>query len=89
MFITSNMKRNLISFSVFDNKGFKFICGDSMIKILKGSLVVIKADLRKSNGLYYVLGTTISASATLVTPYNHLPDSHDKSVPKDLTKSKI
>ena len=48
------MKRNLISLSVFNNKGYKFTCGDSMLKISKGSLVVIKVDLRKSNGLYFV-----------------------------------
>lgn len=60
-----------------------------ILKISKGSLVVIKADLQKSNGLYYVRGTTIIAFATPMTPNNHLPNSHDKSAPKDLTNSKI
>jgi len=54
------MKRNPISLSVFDDKGYKYSGGGGVLKISKGSQVVIKADLRKTNGLYYVRGTTIT-----------------------------
>lgn len=57
------MKRNVISLSVFDDKGYKFSSGDGVLKITKDSLVLIKADMRKENGLYYVGGTTITSCA--------------------------
>jgi hypothetical protein len=62
------MKRNLVSLSFFDGKGYHYSGGDSCLKIIKGSLVVMKADLRKSSGLYYLRGSTISGSAAPVIP---------------------
>lgn len=75
------MKRNLISLSVFDNKGYKYSGGDGVLKVSKGSLVVIKADLRKSNGLYYLRGTTIIGSASPVTSPTSLLENSSTSSP--------
>ena len=48
------MKRNLISMSALDAKGYKYSGGDSVLKVTKGSLVVMKGDLSSTNGLYYL-----------------------------------
>ena len=40
------MKRNLLSCSTFDRKGYKYYGGDGVLKVSKGSLIVMKADLR-------------------------------------------
>ena len=39
------MKRNLISVSALDAKGHKYSGGDSVLKVTKGSLIVMKGDL--------------------------------------------
>lgn len=56
------MKRNLISFSILDCKEYKYADRHIALKIIKGSLVVMKSDLRKPNRLHYlrskILGTT-------------------------------
>ena len=48
------MKRNLISMSALDAKGYKYSGGDSVLKVTKGSLIVMKGDLSSTNGLYYL-----------------------------------
>ena len=48
------MKRNLISVSALDAKGYKYSGGNSVLKVTKGSLVVMKGDLSSNNGLYYL-----------------------------------
>ena len=60
------MKRNLISMSALDAKGYKYSGGDSVLKVTKGSLIVMKGDLSSTNGLYYLRGSTVSGNATLV-----------------------
>lgn len=57
------MKRNLISLSALDDKGFKYSGGGGVLKVTKGSLIVMKGDLRKANSLYYLRGTTVSGTA--------------------------
>ena len=46
------IKRNLISISALDAKGYKYSGVDSVLKVTKGSLVVMKGDLSLTNGLY-------------------------------------
>jgi len=48
-----SMSRNLISLSTLDTKGYKYSAGDGVIKVTKGSLVVMKGDLKSAN--LYVL----------------------------------
>jgi hypothetical protein len=46
-----SMSRNLISLSTLDMKGYKYTVGDGVMKVTKGSLVVIKDEL-KAEKLY-------------------------------------
>jgi len=58
------MKRNLISLSALDAKGYKYSGGDNVLKVTKGSLIVMKGDLSLTNGLYYLRGSTVLGNAT-------------------------
>jgi hypothetical protein len=64
------MKRNLISLSALDAKGYKYSGGDNVLKVTKGSLIVMKGDLSLTNGLYYLRGSTVSGNATPVVSNN-------------------
>jgi len=64
------MKRNLISVSALDAKGYKYSGGDSVLKVTRGSLIVMKGDLSSTNGLYYLRGSTVSGNATPVISKN-------------------
>jgi hypothetical protein len=44
-----NMSKNLISLSTLDVKGYKYCARDTVMKITKGSLMVMKGDLRAAN----------------------------------------
>jgi hypothetical protein len=57
-----SMYRNLISLSTLDTKGYKYTAGDGILKVTKGSLVVIKGDLKAKN-LYVLQGISSSANA--------------------------
>ncbi|WVZ54400.1 hypothetical protein U9M48_005204 [Paspalum notatum var. saurae] len=54
-----DMTKNLISLSTLDGKGYKYSGGDGVLKVSKGSLIVMKADLKSAN-LYRLRGTTIT-----------------------------
>jgi hypothetical protein len=45
--------RNLILLSTLDTKGYKYYAGDGVLKVTKGSLVVMEGDLKSAN--LYVL----------------------------------
>jgi hypothetical protein len=62
-----DMKRNLISLSTLDVKGFKYQGGDKLIKVSRGSLIVMKGDLNTSNCLYFLRGTTLSGNANVAS----------------------
>jgi hypothetical protein len=49
----SSMSRNLISLIILDIKGYTYYVGDGALKVIKGSLVVMKGDLKSIN--LYVL----------------------------------
>jgi hypothetical protein len=61
-----SMSRNLISLSTLDTKGYKYTAGDGVIKVTKGSLVVIKGDLKAEN-LYVLRGSPGSANAVIAS----------------------
>jgi hypothetical protein len=48
-----SMSRNLISLSTLDTKGYKYYARDSVLKVTKGSLVVMEGVLKCAN--LYVL----------------------------------
>jgi hypothetical protein len=62
-----SMSRNLISLSTLDMKGYKYTASDGVMKVTKGSLVVIKGDLKAEN-LYVLRG--ISGSANVVAAFD-------------------
>lgn len=60
------MKKNLISTGVLDDKGFLSKTENGIMKIIKGSLVVMRGI--KKNGLYVLQGKAITGeSATVQT----------------------
>nr|CAD40363.2 OSJNBa0093P23.9 [Oryza sativa Japonica Group] len=61
-----NLKRSLISLCTLDRKGYKYSGGDGILKVTKGSLVVMKADIKSAN-LYHLRGTTILGNVAAVS----------------------
>ena len=61
-----SMSKNLISRSTLDGKGYKYSGGDGVLKVSKGSLVVMKGELKSPN-LYCLCGTTITGDATVIS----------------------
>jgi Integrase core domain. len=61
-----NLKRSLISLCTLDRKGYKYSGGDGILKEIKGSLVVMKADIKSAN-LYHLQGTTILGNVAAVS----------------------
>ena len=53
-----NLKRNVISLSTLDSKGYKFFSEGGVLKVLKGALVVLKGHKRYEN-LYVMEGSTV------------------------------
>jgi hypothetical protein len=51
-----DMSKNLISLSTLDGKGYKYSGGDGVLKVSKGSLIVMRGDLKSTN-LYSLRGT--------------------------------
>ena len=65
-----DLKRNLISFSTLDTKGYKYTSEGGVLKISKGALVVMKAH-QKTAMLYVmqgsiVIGDVVVASRSLL-----------------------
>ncbi|KAH7550154.1 hypothetical protein JRO89_XS13G0144400 [Xanthoceras sorbifolium] len=59
------LKRNLISLSTLDSNGYKFTGGDGVLKVAKGSLIVMKAE--KIGKLYILKGSTVTGAAAVST----------------------
>ena len=55
------LSRNLISLSTLDLKGYKYFTRGGVLKVTKGSLVVIKGDLKAAN-LYVLRGSTFTTN---------------------------
>ena len=61
-----DLKRNIISLSTLDTKGYKYSGEGGVLKVSKGSLVVMKADIKSVN-LYHLRGTTISCNVAVIS----------------------
>ncbi|KAL5740548.1 hypothetical protein ACOSQ2_029728 [Xanthoceras sorbifolium] len=60
-----DLKRNLISLSTLDSNGYKFTGGDGVLKVAKGSLIVMKAE--KIGKLYILKGSIVTGAAAVST----------------------
>jgi hypothetical protein len=63
-----SMSRSLISLSTLDTKGYKYYAGDNVLKVTKGSLVVMKGGL-KSATLYVLRGSLFSANVVVAPDF--------------------
>jgi len=61
-----DMRKNLISLSTLDGKGYKYSGGYGVLKVSKGSLIIMKGDLKYAN-LYRLRGTTITSDAAVIS----------------------
>jgi len=71
-----SMSKNLISLSTLDAKGYKYSGGDGVLKVSKGSLIVMKGELKSPN-LYRLRGTTITGDATVISNSSSNSDATD------------
>ncbi|KAG8496701.1 hypothetical protein CXB51_007821 [Gossypium anomalum] len=62
----SELKRNLISLSTLDSKGYRYTAESGVLKISKGSLVVMKGQ-RKIAKLYVLQGSTVTGDAAVAS----------------------
>ncbi|KAG8496414.1 hypothetical protein CXB51_007522 [Gossypium anomalum] len=60
------LKRNLISLSTLDSKGYRYTAESGVLKISKGSLVVMKGQ-RKTAKLYVLQGSTVTSDAAVAS----------------------
>jgi hypothetical protein len=67
------MSRNLISLSTLDVKGYKYCNGDSVMKVTKGSLMVMKGGSKATN-LYLLWGSSFSTNVVVA------PDSETTKI---------
>ncbi|KAG8472988.1 hypothetical protein CXB51_034943 [Gossypium anomalum] len=58
------LKRNLISLSILDSKGYKYTVESGVLKVFKGSLVVMKGQ-KKTAKLYVLQGSTVTGDAAV------------------------
>jgi hypothetical protein len=56
-------------------KGYKYYAGDDMLKVTKGSLVVMKGDLKSAN-IYVLRGSSFSANAGVAPDYGTIKIWH-------------
>ena len=68
-----DMRKNLISLSTLDGKGYKYSGGDGVLKVSKGSLIIMKGDLKSAN-LYHLRDTTITDNVAVIS--NSLSNSN-------------
>ncbi|KAG8489165.1 hypothetical protein CXB51_017148 [Gossypium anomalum] len=60
------LKRNLISLSTLDSKGYRYTTESGVLKISKGSLIVMKGQ-RKTTKLYVLQGSTVTGDAAITS----------------------
>ncbi|KAG8478359.1 hypothetical protein CXB51_028117 [Gossypium anomalum] len=60
------LKRNLISLSTLNSKGYRYTAESGVLKISKGSLVVMKGQ-RKTTKLYVLQGSTVTSDAAVTS----------------------
>ena len=59
--LVPDLKRNLISLSEFDKKGYVFKGENEVLKVLKGSMIFMKG--MQKNGLHSLMGEVVMGSA--------------------------
>ncbi|WVZ89766.1 hypothetical protein U9M48_036131 [Paspalum notatum var. saurae] len=69
------MTRNLISLSTLDPKGYKYSAEGGVLKVSRGSLVVMKGDMKSAN-LYLLRGTAITEE----TEGNAEPSTYSEAI---------
>ncbi|GKV22644.1 hypothetical protein SLEP1_g32496 [Rubroshorea leprosula] len=60
-----DLKKNLISMSELDSKGYRYSCVGAVLKVSKGALVILKG--KKVGGLYYLQGSTVNGTCAVST----------------------
>jgi hypothetical protein len=60
------MVRNLISLSTLDDEGYKYRCGNKVLKVSKGSLIHMIGDMNSAK-LYVLRGSTLPSIVVVVT----------------------
>ncbi|KAG8488852.1 hypothetical protein CXB51_016759 [Gossypium anomalum] len=60
------LKRNLISLSTLDSKGYRYIAESGVLKISKGSIVMMKGQ-RKTAKLYVLQGSTVTRDVAVAS----------------------
>ncbi|GJW03442.1 retrotransposon protein, putative, ty1-copia subclass [Tanacetum coccineum] len=60
------LKRNLISLSTLDLKGYKYSAVGGVLKVSKGALIVMKADIKSAN-LYHLHGCTVTGNSNVTS----------------------
>jgi hypothetical protein len=61
-----SMSKNRISLSTLGGKGYRYSGEDGVLKVSKGSLIMMKGELKSPN-LYHLCGTTITGDATIIS----------------------
>jgi len=64
-----DLKKNLISLGTLDSQGCKYCTEGRVLRVCKGSLIVIKGKL--VNGLYLLQGSTIVGVAVVSSSLDH------------------
>ena len=81
-----DLKRNLISLSTLDSKGYKYTGEGEVLKIGKGALVMMKGQQRSAR-LYVLQGSTVTGEAASFACYlvNRSPSiAIDKKTPQEV-----
>ena len=60
-----NLKKNLISLGTLDSLGYDYLAKNGVMKITKGSLIIMKGN--KIDNLYKLLGDTVTGGAAIST----------------------
>ncbi|KAI3790253.1 hypothetical protein L2E82_03169 [Cichorium intybus] len=68
------LKRNLISLSTLDLKGYKYSGEGGVLKVSKGAMIVMKADIKSAN-LYHLRGTTVTGNSNVTSNSSSISDT--------------
>ena len=60
-----NLKINLISLNTLESHGYRFIGEDGVLKVCKGSLVILKGH-RKVENMYFLEGSIVTGNVVVV-----------------------
>ena len=66
--LISDLKKNLLSLGTLDSLGYEYSCEGEVIRVKKGSLVVMQGN--KFDGLYFLSGSTVTNSIDVPSLHN-------------------